>query len=60
MEILSKKRRDFMRNAGLAAAATFVPGMTFSQKADAVEEELEKTPATGSGFRWHGRSGSER
>ncbi len=42
MEILSKKRRDFMRNAGLAAAATFAPGMTFSQKADAVEEELEK------------------
>ena len=42
MKILSSKRRDFMRNAGLAAAAAFTPGMTFSQKADAVEEELEK------------------
>ena len=36
-----KKRRDFMHNAALAAAATFTPGMTFAQKADAVEDELE-------------------
>ena len=39
---LNRKRRDFMRNAALAAAATFTPGMTFAQKADAVEDELER------------------
>ena len=39
---LNKKRRDFMRNAALAAAATFTPGMTFAEKADTVEDELER------------------
>ena len=42
MEKLNRKRREFMRAAGLAAAATFTPGMTLAQKADAVEEELER------------------
>lgn len=39
---LNRKRRDFMRNAALAAAATFTPGMSFGQKADSVEDELER------------------
>ena len=39
---LTRKQRDFMRDAGLAAAAAIAPGMTFAEKADAIEHELEK------------------
>ena len=58
---LNRKRRDFMRNAALAAAATFTPGMTIAQKADAVEDELERRLmlAQGMGGGGAGRTSSD-
>lgn len=41
MTELNEERREFMRAAAIAAVATFTPGMTVGQKADAVDEALE-------------------